>query len=150
LDVLAGRWRTGERVWTFDTAVRPAVRALETEGLVGWKSGSEHKTMLVWLTEKGKDATLDPNYTPPSEKKLQRAADLTGSQAGFLTIHAASERVSEIEAMGNNGDDEAAHSSEDKLYKQALQEISDGHPYPRSLAATVLQATKLTHCRWSA
>lgn len=39
LDVLGGRWRSGETLWTSPARLRTAVEALTDLGLVGWKSG---------------------------------------------------------------------------------------------------------------
>ena len=66
----------------------------------------------------------------------------------YLTVREAADTVREIEAM--QGDNESAHAAEDDLIKRALREIADGHPYPRSIAATVLQAADLDYTRWYA
>lgn len=66
----------------------------------------------------------------------------------FLTVSEVARRVAEIDGM--KGDAEAAHSSEDGLWREVLRNIADGCPYPRSLAMTALQTTDLDFPRWCA
>lgn len=61
---------------------------------------------------------------------------------------AAAEAAGEVLAMA--GDAEGAHATEDALHRRALREIADGHPFPRSLAATVLQTLGADFPRWCA
>lgn len=65
LEVLAARYRLGERIWPFNTRCRPAVRALADKGLVGWKGGIVEDTVLAWLTDEGRKGVLDDSYVPP-------------------------------------------------------------------------------------
>lgn len=66
LEVLAGRHRCGEAVWTFERRHRNTATTLATMGLVGWKEGPAPGTILAWLTDTGRQYALDPNYTPPA------------------------------------------------------------------------------------
>lgn len=76
MEVLAARWRTGERMWTFPTAVKPAIRRLENLGLVGWQAGSAYRTVHVWLTDAGRAAVLSDTYEPPDwVEERRRLAD---------------------------------------------------------------------------
>lgn len=68
LDVLAARWRVGERLWTFPSGLTQVARALDRLGLVAWKSSTVQGTIMVWLTEAGRDAVLDPNYVLPGDR----------------------------------------------------------------------------------
>lgn len=56
--------------------------------------------------------------------------------------------IKELEAM--RGDDEAAHSFEDKLYIAVLQDIANGVYNPQDLATTVLKAQDVKFERWCA
>jgi len=64
-ELLAARYRLGEKVWTLGSRQWPAVRRLEKRGLVFAKSGVMEKTILAGLTEKGLAEFLDPTYVPP-------------------------------------------------------------------------------------
>ena len=74
LDVLAARWRVGERLWTFPSVLSRAARALERLGLVAWKRGVDHGTIVAWLTEAGRDAVLDPDHVLPLGTSARREA----------------------------------------------------------------------------
>ena len=65
MEVLAGRYRTGEQIWTFTSRAKTALDALERLGLVGHKSGIVERTRLAWLTPKGRAAVLSDTYEPP-------------------------------------------------------------------------------------
>jgi hypothetical protein len=71
LEVLAARWRLGERLWTFPTSCRPAAAKLAELGLTNWRSGPAAHTIQVWLTEAGRAASLSETYVPPIVKELQ-------------------------------------------------------------------------------
>lgn len=58
LDVLAARHRLGEQVWTFPSAVNPALRALEKLGLVTLLSGIVEKSTRARLTDAGRHLVL--------------------------------------------------------------------------------------------
>jgi len=62
---VAARHRTGETHWTFPTKATTAARALARHGLVRWKSGIVERTIIVMLTDKGRDLFVVPGYTPP-------------------------------------------------------------------------------------
>jgi hypothetical protein len=68
LEVLAARHRLGEHGWTFPTSAGKAVDALARLGLVRATSGVMPRTLLVWLTDAGRSAALDPTYVPPIER----------------------------------------------------------------------------------
>lgn len=70
LEVLAGRWRTGERSWTFPAAARPALRVLEALDYVGWKEGVVQRSCMAWLTEVGLAAVLSPTYEAPRPRDM--------------------------------------------------------------------------------
>lgn len=65
LEVLAARWRLGERIWTLTRTTRQALDALEALGLVGYKGGIVERTYLAWLTKAGREAMLDSQYQAP-------------------------------------------------------------------------------------
>ena len=79
MEVLAGRYRLGEGTWTFAGRTRPALRALESAGLVGWQAGGCSNTALAWLTDMGKEGVLLSTYTPPV---LDRVSEYTIYPAG--------------------------------------------------------------------
>lgn len=65
MEVLAGRYRTGEFRWTFESRFRKTAEKLQEKNLVGFKSGIVEDTILVWLTDKGKQLSLYKDYIPP-------------------------------------------------------------------------------------
>lgn len=71
VEVLTGRWRAGERVWTFEQRHRHTARRLEAKGLVGWKSGIAQGSIIAWLTPAGREAFLSPDYVAPVEKNTK-------------------------------------------------------------------------------
>ena len=48
------------------------------------------------------------------------------------------------------GDDESAHSAEDRLHQDVLRAISDGAPNAAELAAEVLKTEAIQFARWCA
>jgi hypothetical protein len=70
LEVLAGRWRLGEQMWTFSSRMKRCANSLADRGLVGWKGGIVEKTILVWLTDSGRAACLSPDYVPPIKRGI--------------------------------------------------------------------------------
>lgn len=63
MEVLAARWRTGEKVWTFPNFCKPALRALCERNWLRYKSGIVQDTQLVWLSDDGIKAWgLDQPY----------------------------------------------------------------------------------------
>lgn len=66
----------------------------------------------------------------------------------YLLPHDIAELVAAVEAQAS--DAEAAHSAEDALYVRVLRDIAAGNPFPRSAAATALQAADLDFPRWCA
>lgn len=65
LEVLAARYRLGEKVWTFDTIYEETIYSLAEKGLVGEEHGITPRARLVWLTDEGKKMVLNPTYVPP-------------------------------------------------------------------------------------
>lgn len=65
MEVLAARWRLGEVWWTFPSRLRPALVALENAGLVSFKAGVVHKTLLASLTNAGLSQWIFAGYNPP-------------------------------------------------------------------------------------
>lgn len=53
MEVLAARWRLGEKIWTFPGHCRPALRSLADKNWVGHKNGVLDGTELAWLTAEG-------------------------------------------------------------------------------------------------
>ncbi|MEV0726024.1 hypothetical protein AB0I37_25000 [Micromonospora purpureochromogenes] len=68
LEVLAARYRTGEVAWTFPARLRRECDRLADTGLIGWKSGVAPKTVIAWLTDAGKRASMSETYVPPNER----------------------------------------------------------------------------------
>jgi hypothetical protein len=68
LEVLAARYRLGEHSWTFPTRLRGHADKLADAGLVGWKHGNLPRTILVWLTDTGRKASMSDTYTPPGRQ----------------------------------------------------------------------------------
>ena len=68
LELLAARHRLGEEFWTFPAwgTFRKALRSLERQRLVGWKSGTAQNTFVARLTPFGRLAVLNPEYAPPT------------------------------------------------------------------------------------
>ena len=66
MEVLAARFRLGENCWTFPASQRRIADELEGKGLVHQKSGIVERTILVWLTDAGKDLALAPDYRAPT------------------------------------------------------------------------------------
>lgn len=52
IDVLVARYRCGDTLWTFETRNMPALRKLETEGLVETISGVTENTVRASLSDK--------------------------------------------------------------------------------------------------
>jgi hypothetical protein len=67
METLAGRWRTGEHMWTFPNrpAITRALKVLETLGLIGVRSGPVADATQAWLTDVGRDQVVRPEYTSP-------------------------------------------------------------------------------------
>jgi len=62
MEVLAARWRLGDRAWTFPSRLTPVMRSLEAAGLVWWKSGVVQGTVLAGFTDTGREAALWVGY----------------------------------------------------------------------------------------
>jgi hypothetical protein len=66
LEVLAARYRLGEQCWTFTKKNRPTLASLCYDGYLAFKSGIVQNTYLAWLTDAGREAMLDADYSPPA------------------------------------------------------------------------------------
>lgn len=55
LEVLAARWRLGHQFWTFPSIFKVAAKSLESSSLVVTKPGVVPYTILVWLTDAGRE-----------------------------------------------------------------------------------------------
>jgi hypothetical protein len=107
LEVLAARWRLGEKCWTFAAAHRPALRTLAERGLITWKDGSIERTCLAWLTVEGRKAALSDTYKGPRTftresltnalTRLELRVQLTGPIAGKINAEAMADAI--IEAL---------------------------------------------------
>lgn len=73
MEVLAGRYRTGEHRWTFPSCLRPSLRKLEERGMIGFKSGVTDKTCLAWMTDRGRELFLSDTYQTPAERAAAEA-----------------------------------------------------------------------------
>lgn len=65
MEVLAARVRLGEAAWTFRSKHGRAIGQLQDLGYVWSKYGSVESTLLVGLTDAGKDSVLGGTYAPP-------------------------------------------------------------------------------------
>lgn len=72
IEVLAARFRLGERLWTFDTSTRKAALKLESKGLINLMHGIVEKTYRASLTEAGKALVIDASYSSPLEAEVIR------------------------------------------------------------------------------
>ncbi len=76
LEVLAARYRCGEKLWTFDSRHRWGLLALEMAGLVSLMHGIEPKTIRARLTEAGLAEVVSPSYNVPLPTLEQAIATL--------------------------------------------------------------------------
>jgi len=65
LEVLAARFRLGEKIWTFHSKHTGTLDDLERKGLVYTMHGIMSRTLRAGLTEEGQKALLSETYTPP-------------------------------------------------------------------------------------
>ena len=65
-----------------------------------------------------------------------------------MTIDEVKDRVRIIEAT--RGDDETAHSLEDRLHGEVLRAIADGIDNAQELATEALKTAQIDFCRWCA
>jgi hypothetical protein len=86
MEVLLARWRLGEGMWTFPSALRASVRRLESRGLVSWKSGIVEKTVLVWLCEAGLSAWWSTSYEAPLVRRGGSGSVTLGRRGGDLVV----------------------------------------------------------------
>jgi len=69
MEVLAARYRLGERLWTFDSRCRPAIRRLAARGLANEIHGMVENTIRASLTDEGRAAYVTADYVPPILRK---------------------------------------------------------------------------------
>jgi hypothetical protein len=82
LEVLAARWRIGERSWTFQTRLNPQLNQLARRGLIYYKPASVEHAVLVSFTEQGYNAYVKPSkYQPPIFSQLSKKARKVFKQA---------------------------------------------------------------------
>lgn len=72
MEVLSARYRTGERLWTFETRHAKTSQVLEAKGLITTMHGIVEKTFRASLTEAGRSLYLDSEYESPIERKLKQ------------------------------------------------------------------------------
>jgi hypothetical protein len=101
MEVLAARYRLGEGVWPFSTRCRPAISALATDGLVGFKGGIVEHTVQVWLTEAGLDVVLGDGYVLPLARA--RAEALREAREAVAALPVALVVVEPNEFLNQNG-----------------------------------------------
>ncbi len=136
LEVLAARYRLGEYAWTFPTSARPALRKLAERGLVEWKAGSRHKTVLAWLTDSGRAASLSPDWRP----KPESVAIATANTGPFTFMAAGHDAAAAVAALMAAWQQHAAITGADPTYLTADdpnvvggplgQAWRDGSPFP--------------------
>lgn len=68
MEVLAARYRNGEKLWTFRTRERHALESLAKRGLVETMHGIVEGTIRASLTQAGRSAMLSETYKSPSER----------------------------------------------------------------------------------
>lgn len=82
LEVLAARYRLGEKAWTFPARCSALATGLEARGLVGWKNGIVEGSILVHLTPAGLTAwDLDGDWEPGAIRDLRE--DLAGARSDY-------------------------------------------------------------------
>ncbi len=84
LDVLAARYRCGEKAWTFPTMLNPALLRLEAAGLIHVFGSPAPKAVRARLTEQGLAEALDLSYTPPLPTLAQAVAMLPHKNADII------------------------------------------------------------------
>lgn len=63
MEVLAARWRCGEKSWTFPVSLKRTLQKLNDNDWVWWTNNGSFLTAR--LTGKGQRGMLHTNYTPP-------------------------------------------------------------------------------------
>lgn len=69
MEVLTARHRLGENIWTFDSRHKPALKKLESRGLVNVIHGMVERSIRASLTEAGIKEYMDENYVAPVFRK---------------------------------------------------------------------------------
>ncbi len=142
LEVLAARYRGGEQAWTFPPNARPHLRKLEDLGLVGWKAGTQPRTVLAWLTDAGKAAALSPTFQPKATISVATAStrhwDFMAIGVDEQDARAALMHAWRLHAADTGADPD--HLSEvggdiNVVTAPIGQAFRDGSPYPRTGAA---------------
>lgn len=70
MEVLAARYRLGEQLWTFPRYLRASMEQLARRQLIGWRHGPS-ADIQAWLTDKGREHSLLPDYVPPSQREAR-------------------------------------------------------------------------------
>lgn len=84
MEVLAARWRLGERMWTFPDRLRPALNALQKRGLLWWRSAPTQHDVQAYLTDAGRAAAMSDTYVIPADRRYQ---DLLGAIWLYIPWH---------------------------------------------------------------
>lgn len=77
LEVLAARVRCGESCWVFEQRHRPALRSLETKGLITFGVDPTGTALRAFLTETGRAECLTEGYTEPVTRLREQLAENT-------------------------------------------------------------------------
>ena len=85
LEVLAARYRLGEKTWSFPTSLERALMALQSAGLVDTFGSTRPKTLRARLTDKGIAASMDMTYSTPVPTLAQAIDTLPSTNDEYLT-----------------------------------------------------------------
>ncbi len=69
LEVLAARYRLGEKLWTFNSNHSKALNSLSSKGYVDLMGGVVERTIRASLTKEGEKICLSESYVSPLVKK---------------------------------------------------------------------------------
>jgi hypothetical protein len=83
MEVLAARYRLGERTWPFSSRLAPAIRALSELDLVTEMNAQVPKTIRASLTEAGREAAMSVTYRAPAEHVTEHAVRMS---SGAMTV----------------------------------------------------------------
>lgn len=95
LEVLAARARTGEYLWTFPSNLGPALRALESAGLISTMHGVAPASLRARLTDIGRSYVLKGDYVPPLAQQVLDAVEEGMKSAAELLTAAGGARGTE-------------------------------------------------------
>jgi hypothetical protein len=83
LEVLAARFRLGDKLWPFDTRNKHQANLLEEYGLIQVHTGNVERTFRASLTAAGQKLLLDPTYTVRTDEATVEVP----KAAGGVTLH---------------------------------------------------------------